>query len=433
MPSQLLWFRSYPAAVDRALLDPDAGEARWASTVRWRVFALTWLSYASYYLTRKPFSVAKADVQDDFGLAKSDLATIDTGYLAAYAVGQFFWGWMADKLGARRVLSFGMLASAACAVAFGVSSTLILFTILWTLNGFAQATGWSSNVKAMTAWFSPKGRGVVMGIWATCYQLGGLVANPIAGFFLVALSWRGAFHGPAVIVIIVAVLLFFFLPDVRLAEGAAARADASTARRAARSEVIRTPLVWALGASYFFMKLTRYALLFWLPYFMQKGLHYDKATSANLPLMFEAGGFVGSIAVGWISERWFRGARLSVGIVTLMLLAGALVVYGQAAYFGTAANAVALAVVGFLLFGPDTLLSATAAQDVGGPRAAATAAGFINGVGSIGPIVGGYFTAWASDRYGWSTVFSLLGLGSILSAMVLVPFWWRARRRSKNA
>src|SRR4051812_43636051 len=106
------------------LLAPDAVEARSRSSLRWLVFALTWVSYFSYYFTRKPVSVAKKALIADFGYSRIELAWIDTGYLAAYCGGQFLWGWLGDKIGPRRMLAFGMLATAACATAFGMSRGL---------------------------------------------------------------------------------------------------------------------------------------------------------------------------------------------------------------------------------------------------------------------------------------------------------------------
>ncbi|MBT8492468.1 MAG: MFS transporter, partial [Deltaproteobacteria bacterium] len=60
--------------------------------VRARIFGLSWLSYFSYYFTRKNWSVVKSVVGDEYGLDKSALKNIDTVYLAAYAVGQFING-----------------------------------------------------------------------------------------------------------------------------------------------------------------------------------------------------------------------------------------------------------------------------------------------------------------------------------------------------
>jgi sugar phosphate permease len=94
---------------------------------------------------------------------------------------------------------------------------------------------------------------------------------------------------------------------------------------------------------------------------------------------------------------------------------------------GVGANIFALSLVGFFLFGPDTLLSATAAQDVGGPAAAATSGGVINGLGSFGPILGSSLTAWLSVELGWTGLFAWMGRGALIGALVLIPFLGRGR------
>jgi len=70
---------------------------------RRRLFALTWLVYFGFYLTRYSFSASKGS----FDLPYMDEATmglIDSVYLISYAIGQFIWGALADKVGPRRIL-----------------------------------------------------------------------------------------------------------------------------------------------------------------------------------------------------------------------------------------------------------------------------------------------------------------------------------------
>lgn len=389
-----------------------------------RVFALTWLSYATYYLTRKNVSATKATLEKTEGLSRASLGFMDTGYLAAYAAGQFLWGIVSDRIGPRRVIGVGMVATALCTILFGLSSVTFTFILCWTLNGLAQSTGWSSNVKAVTLFFPPENRGSIMGFWSTCYQFGSLASPLIAVAFFArfGLGWRSAFFGPAVIVAAVGIAVLLLLPEktVPVDREAKERFHAEVVRE--RRRVLSTPVVWALGASYFFMKLIRYVLLFWLPYFMQKELGHSVAKANILSLAFEAGGLLGSITCGLVSDRLFHGRRVIVGVISLVLLAGAMPFYAWMSQHGDAANVLALAVVGFFLFGPDTLLSATAAQDVGGPAGAATAAGVINGLGSIGPILGSSLTAWLSVELGWTGLFAWLGAGALIGAVVLLPF-----------
>lgn len=360
---------------------------------------------------------------DQLGVTQAELAHIDTGYLAAYSLGQFLWGFAADKVGARRVIGFGMLASAACLFWFGLSTAVWMLMAAYALNGLMQATGWSANVRVMTAHFPARGRGTTMGFWTTNYVVGGLVAAPIAAIFLAGLYWRQAFFGPAAILAALGVAVFMALPRDTPSREPRAVAVADEERRVARRRLLRTPLLWALGSAYVFMKLTRYVLLFWLIYYMEKVLGFSNWHATTVSLAFEISGAIGAISVGWASERWFRARRVPIAVASLVLLAVALAAYGPASQHGPIANVLVLAVVGFFLFGPDALVSATAAQDLGGPAAAATAAGIINGMGSVGPVFGSEIAHALTTRFGWSTFYVILGAGALVSAVILVPFW----------
>lgn len=408
---------------------------------RFLVFGLTWLSYASYYFTRKNYALAKTSLQDTYKISTGELGTIDSAYSAAYAAGQFVWGAVADRYGPRRVLGLGMLATAFFSVAFGMSTTFWALLGFWTLNGFVQATGWSPNVKAMAGWFPDSHRGRVMGMWTTNYTVGSFVANPLGGFFMEKIAWQWVFFGPALPVFLVGLLLLFFLPELHAApkrngEGSTAKGSAvieenvenATARREARNAVLKSPFLWALGVSYFFLKLTRYFFWNWAPFYMERVLHYDKVHARWVPLAFEVGGVLGATTIGWVSDRFLKGRRMPAAVASTLLLGVVLWSYGSISAQGVLPNVVILVVFGFFLFGPDAIVSATAAQDLGGPRAAAIAAGVINGLGSVGQIASGKLAPDAASVSDWGGVFRMLGVFTAVSALILTPFWNRGKR-----
>src|SRR6185295_6082905 len=96
---------------------------------RWQIFAVTWLAYAGFYLTRKSFSVAKIGILADshFTITKSTMGWIDFANLSMYAIGQFLWGMAGDRVGPRRVILTGMMASIIVAIGAGASPFTILF------------------------------------------------------------------------------------------------------------------------------------------------------------------------------------------------------------------------------------------------------------------------------------------------------------------
>lgn len=398
-------------------------------------YALTWLAYATYYLGRKGFSVTKSRISHELGLGAPALAAIETTYLVAYAAGQFLSGALADRVGARRLVGVGMLVSAAACAAFGHAGGAAAFFLAFAVNGLAQSTGWPGTNKAMSEWTTKATRGRVMGLWATCYQIGGIAATVVATYFLAHHGWRAAFYGPALIVAAVGLLVLALLPrgpHALSATTAAERAEPTAlAEKAKRDEerrrVLRSPTLYSYGASYFSIKLIRYCLLFWLPYYLHTSLGYAEGSAGYLSTAFEIGGAVGAAGLGYLSDRLRNVSRPVLSALSLGGLATALVLYGKLGASGVVMNAVLLALVGALLFGPDALLSGAAAQDAGGPYAAATAVGIVNGVGSLGALLQGAVTVGVRDAFGWNALFYVLSGLALLAAVCLTP----AMRRRK--
>ena len=398
---------------------------------RWRarIFSISWLSYFSYYFTRKNYSVVKSSL----GLAADDLKFIDFFYLTAYAVGQFVNGFLGDVIGARRLLGAGMLLSAGLAFVFGAGDGFAIFAIAFGLNGLVQATGWPGNGKLMAAWFSSSERGEVMGLWGTCYQAGGLAATAVATFILVRFGWRWAYIGNALWVAVVAIGVILLVrnhpSDVGFRDpnsdgsGAEDEQERKRKRREAWPKVLKNPMTWFMGANYFCMKLTRYSLLFWLPYYFNQGLGYDKGKAGYMSLSFEAGGVLGVIAAGYAADRLFGRRRVAVAAAMTAGLAGAMWLYGSVGATSAGANFMTMMLVGALLFGPDSLISGAVSQDLGGPHAAALACGLVNGLGSIGAILQSFLTVYVAEVYGWDALFKVFVVLAVVATITLIPFF----------
>ena len=75
-------------------------------------FIVTWLSYASTYLLRKPLGVIKPDLEKTLQLKKTEIGWLDAALLLPYAVMQMLLGGLGDKIGARRALTICLMGSA---------------------------------------------------------------------------------------------------------------------------------------------------------------------------------------------------------------------------------------------------------------------------------------------------------------------------------
>jgi len=428
--------------------------------LRWQVFAVTWLAYAGFYLTRKSFSIAKVELAkpDVMGLSLGDMAWIDGAYLTAYAVGQFTWGMAGDRFGTRRVILIGMMASILVGVAMGVSTFVLVLAVLFGVQGLCQATGWAPLTKCIANFFSQHERGRVMGLWCTNYAIGGLLASWLAGWAAVEYGWRAAFFVPAGVLFVIWLLFLMFqknrpedagLPSIEAYhhEKEAVLDDNDNDAMAGVEEpadgswhvirqVLSDRMILLLGAVYFFLKPTRYLVLFSAPLYLSQRLGTDALDSGVLGSMFELAGPAGVLIGGWASDKVFKSRRVPMCVMALAALAVLLFFFDDIPATRTYLG-LGLFGVGFLLFIPDSLVSGTAAIDFGTKQGASTAAGFINGCGSIGAIAGGTLPGWIGGLVGqgtyiWDDVFFWLSVTIAIAAVLLLPQWNRLPTTSSD-
>jgi OPA family glycerol-3-phosphate transporter-like MFS transporter len=421
------------------IADPASRRMR---TWRWRVFGGTWLAYAGYYLCRKNLAVVMPALRNEAGFSEMDLANVIAIYSLVYAVGHLHNGGLADRFGARRVVGLGMLLCAAANLAMGfVAASFLTLGALAIVNGFGQSTGWSGTVKNMSAWFRREERGTVMGLWGTCYVLGSFLASVVATWaaydapFLAGLGWKRAFFFPAALLVVVT--LGFLLTsrnhprDVGLpapeGSGHPAESGATPGTGDGLRVLARDPTVWLVGLSYFLVKLTRYAFLFWLPLYLADQAGSSVRDAGYTSSLFELVGFAGAIGAGVASDRLFASRRMPVGALMLWGLALVCLAMPTLTAAGPLGTMIAISLAGVFTFGPDTLLSGATAMDLGG-RYAGTAAGLVNGIGSFGQFVSPYVVAVVVKQWGWDNLFSLFVVLALLGGGLLSLRWSWGRR-----
>ena len=361
-----------------------------------QILISTWTAYAGYYFCRKAFYAVKVrgGIGDALSLSSIDLAHIGTAYLVAYSVGQFSSAFGGRKLGPKLLLLVGMALSLGCNVGFGASNGFWTVLLFMVINGLAQGTGWPGCIGSLGHWFARKQRGSVLGFWSTCYQLGSVAATAFAAYLLGVAGWRWSFFGASLVLLCAWVLVLLLHPNTPESKGLPSMADEALPSSSPPTSS-KPGLGWGrnvfiaivmMGSIYFCIKFLRYALWSWTPYFLSQSLGVEKSDAGYLSTIFDICGFTGVILAGVLSDRWLKGRR---SLLSLIMLAGMTASFAGMYWWGATsltAFAIALGVCGFMLFGPDSLLSGVGAIDVGSARGGLVAAGIINGMGSIGPI-----------------------------------------------
>ncbi len=417
---------------------------------QYRIFSATWLAYVGYYFTRKAFFVVKSDLADSMGLDTVSLAHLGTAYLISYMVGQYSSAYFGRRLGPKLLLLFGMGISLLCNVIFGASNSYWTILLFLSLNGLAQGTGWPGSIGSLAYWFKRKQRGSILGIWATCYQVGSLVATAFAAYMLGHYGWRWSFFGASIIMLVIWSVVLILHPnrpeDVGLPplqdedeeEEQLEKAETETKVKKGREslgwskEVVYTVVL--MGIVYFGIKFLRYALWSWAPYFLQNNFEQAGDDAGYLSTVFDIAGFIGVVFAGFVSDRLFKGKRSFLSFLMLFLMAMSFIFMYTMGSTSLLYFTISMALAGFMLYGPDSLISGVGAIDVGTKKGALVAAGIINGTGSIGPIFQEEIIAWLYEKYDQSLipVFILLMVIALITAFVTFLLWMKSRKGKVN-
>ncbi len=411
----------------------SSGHKRW----RVKIFAATWMSYAGFYFCRKAFGIVKSPLKDVLQVDDFQLAHIWTAYLVAYMLGQFLAGWVGVRVACRRLLLVGMMVSLICNLGFGASSLMgpagyWPFLVFMIINGFAQATGWPGNLGTMAHWFRRTERGTIIGIWGTCYQFGSIGAKAAAAFFFGWLGLAWSFWG-ASIVLFGVWILFYFLHATRPEDvGLEALVEEVTDAEGVTNEagdwspsVVRTIVI--MGCTYFSCKFLRYALDSWSALVINEQFGLTVEASGYISTTFDLLGFVGVLFAGWTTDRFFGGRRSTVAFAMMLGMVAASAFLWKFGLGSVLLFTVALGLLGFTLFGPDSLLAGVGVIDVSSKEKAVLAAGIINGMGSLGPVIQEEVIGWLKVNYSMDAVFLLMVAVACTGAIGTAYLWWHGR------
>ena len=138
-------------------------------------------------------------IQAEFGAGRGDASLPYTATMIGFAVGNLLLGRMVDRFGIAPVLALSGLAVAACFAAGAYTGSILAFSLLQALAGFASAAGFAPLIADVSHWFR-KRRGIAVAAAACGNYAAGAVWPLIVRDTLATGGWRDAFLLIAVIV-----------------------------------------------------------------------------------------------------------------------------------------------------------------------------------------------------------------------------------------
>jgi len=372
-----------------------------------------WLSYVGLYLNRRNVSIVMPVLMTEMRLDHAQTGFLVTAFFIIYALIQIPSGWLADRVGGKKVATLGNAITAVSSYASGWASSYSPLLLTRFFCGSGQGMGWPSSTKLVAEWFPHDKRGVAMGILTSSVALGSFLALVLAGLFLSVYDWHAVFFIPALILTFITVIFWLVVKDHPNTVIVEAAAKDKVFRRQVAG-VLKDRVMTRIAFSYFCWKYAFEGLFYWLPaYFVETfGLSGGNAGMlAGLVLLMG----LGSMPLGGlISDRVRRREHV---ILFSLIPSGALLL------FLSMANdywlILFILLLASFLFQLSEGVYFVIPVDRFGSELTGVGVGLINLVGQIGTLLAPWLAGIIIDNYhSYSPTFLMFGLTALIGVVI---------------
>jgi MFS family permease len=139
------------------------------------------------------YSFVLAYLIRDFGMNTGTAGLLNSFTLIASAIGGFFFGVLADRIGRTRALMASILVYSISSAACGFSHSIPQLAIFRFLLGLGMGGEWSAGAALVAETWRAEHRGRALGLMQSAYAIGEAVAAVVVLIVLPHFGWRAVF------------------------------------------------------------------------------------------------------------------------------------------------------------------------------------------------------------------------------------------------
>ena len=280
--------------------------------VRVAITVITFLSIVIAYFDRGNLSVASTIIMKEHGWNAEQWGSILSAFFVGYLILQIPAGWLADKIGGKRVLAAGV---AWWSIFTGLTPMAGSLNSLWfvrSLMGVGEAVTFPAETAIASKWIPSKERARSQAWNLSGMALSLAVSVPISAWIISIFGWPSVFYISSLLGLIWVVIWLLFAKDnpskhklVNVAELALIEEDQTekTVSQTNWRAVAKAAPVWALAINYFFQNYSWYLYLTWLPGYLVMARHFSILKMGIYGMLPYLGGFVAANLAGNISDK----------------------------------------------------------------------------------------------------------------------------------
>lgn len=400
----------------------------------WLILVLLFGISVVTYIDRVNISVTARQMMPAFGLVEQQMGWIFSAFIVGYALFQIPGGWLADRWGARVVLTLALVwwslctgwtaivATSPLADAVGIAGALAAVRFIL---GVGEAAALPAFNRAVANWVPPAAHGVGIGIAIGGIGFGSAVTPPIAAWVMVNWGWQTVFYLSAAVGLLMAVLWWAVArnrPEVHPWMRAAQTVPDTLSSSETRARIpwrtfVRSRTLRWLVISYGCLGYAAYLYMSWFYLYLVSVRGFDMLSGglyASAPFLAM---LIGCPLGGWTTDRLaarygITRGRAAVGMAGMAAASVAIMLGGVVESPLTAVASLSLG-AGCLYF---TVGAYWASMTDLSRAHAGTLSGLMNTGANLGGALSPVLTPWIATHWSWSASFTVTGAVALLGA-----------------
>lgn len=256
------------------------------------------------YMDKTMISTAIIPLAADYNLDASQTGLIMSLFFLGYSIMQIPGGWLADKIGARKVLLLSLGVISFFSFAFGAVSSLMLFVTIRFFAGVGHGGYPPSCSKAVANNFPQERRTFVQSLMLSTSGIGGILAFTI-GANLISMNWRYGYIALGLFFLLSFLLVAIFVPKDEFT------GKAGSQKAVSFKKVLLDRNVLVLFLAMLLLNIVMYGNMSWLPSFLQANFNLELTTIGYLLATNAVFQTLGTIFAGSILSKLFLGKERS--------------------------------------------------------------------------------------------------------------------------
>ncbi|MBQ9760276.1 MAG: MFS transporter [Clostridia bacterium] len=405
--------------------------------IRSRAKAIAWtlmLVYFASYVTRINFAGMMVKICSDMNMEKTALAIVVTGLTVTYGVGQIISGFMGDKIRAEYMIMGGLMIAGLANIAMTFCQSVVLMTVVWCINGFAQAMLWPPIVRLMSTHLTDVeyGYAAVRVSWGSSFAT--VLLYLVCPLLLYVMNWRAVMLCCAVLGLGVMVLWRVLYPKLLVDPIAVSKGnEEGKAEKAAAIPLPRfvyLPVVLIM-LGILMQGVLRDGVTNWMPFYMQETFGIPEENAIISTVVLAIFSVVSFSFFDLLHRRVFKNEVFCSAVIFL-----ASAICSVVLYFANAANAPAvvpmlfMAIIVACMHGINLMLITIVPKRFIKSGKVSTYSGILNAFTYVGAALSTYGFAALADAFGWGVTiltWVIVSLVGLLLCLVATPLWRRFR------